>query len=59
MKPRYEVQVDKDIKSGKWTGKVVHTVLDMNDRCDPKMVFSHETQEAARLHCERLNNTHS
>lgn len=59
MRPRYEVQVDKGTKGGKWTGGVVHTVLDMQDRSAPKIVLAHETEEAARLHCERLNSTDS
>lgn len=57
MRVRFEVQMDNGVKNGKWTGKVVYTVLDMQDLRAPKTVLSHETEEAARLHCERLNST--
>lgn len=59
MRLRYEVQTDKDIKNGRWTGKIVYTVLDMQDFNAPRVVVSHDTKESARSHCERLNSTGS
>lgn len=56
MRLRYEVQVDKGIENGRWTGTVVYTVLDMQDHQAPKVVISYDTEQRARLHCERLNS---
>lgn len=59
MKQRYEIQEDKGLERGKWTGKVTYTVFDMLNVNLPKEVLTHQTAEAAQLHCNRLNDEHA
>lgn len=59
MKQRYVIQEDKGLEGGKWTGKLIYTVLDMLDVNSPKEVLIHQSAEAAQRHCNRLNEEHA
>ncbi|MFL1386047.1 hypothetical protein ACI77F_00025 [Pseudomonas tritici] len=59
MKQRYEIQEDKGLEGGKWTGEVVYTIYDRVGVGAPKEVLTHHSAQAAQQHCNRLNDEHA
>lgn len=56
MKYRFIVSPEKGTEHGKWTGKQVYYVLDNQVPNSPRLILSHDSEEAAQRHCDRLND---
>ncbi|WHS04315.1 hypothetical protein [Pseudomonas phage PseuP_222] len=55
MKKRFVVLPAKGIRKGKWTGNPVYEVIDTQEPKSPAQILTHDSEDAAQRHCDRLN----